>query len=84
MYCTALISCGKDTFVPEGPDTVPENAAAVRIVPSYGTAELKSAAPELIAEIAGVCGFKDGNLFNRKFKSIEGTTPLAWLARNYK
>lgn len=35
-------------------------------------------------EIAGVCGFKDGNLFNRKFKSIEGTTPLAWLARNYK
>lgn len=53
MYCTALISCGKDTFVPEGSDTVPENAAAVRIVPSYGTAELKSAAPELIAEIAG-------------------------------
>ena len=32
-------------------------------------------------EIADVCGFKDGNLFNRKFKSIEGETPLSWLAR---
>lgn len=35
-------------------------------------------------EIAGVCGFKDGNLFNRKFKSLEGETPLSWLAHNYK
>ena len=34
-------------------------------------------------EIAEVCGFKDGNLFNRKFKSLEGETPLSWLVRNY-
>lgn len=35
-------------------------------------------------EIASECGFKGGNLFNRKFKQIEGETPLSWLVRNYK
>lgn len=34
--------------------------------------------------IAAECGFKDGNLFNRKFKQLEGETPLSWLVRNYK
>ncbi len=34
--------------------------------------------------IAAECGFKDGNLFNRKFKRVVGETPLEWLVKNYK
>lgn len=34
--------------------------------------------------IAAESGFKDGNLFNRKFRELEGETPLGWLVRNYK
>lgn len=30
--------------------------------------------------IASACGFKDASSFNRKFREVEGTTPLLWLA----
>ncbi len=34
--------------------------------------------------VASECGFKNAPSLNRKFKEIEGETPLMWLTRNYK
>lgn len=33
------------------------------------------------AEVAFECGFKDDSALNRKFKELEGVTPLVWLGR---
>lgn len=56
------------------------NRHRINYAKSYMLAHPKATQEAIAAE----CGFKDGNLFNRKFKEIEGITPLVWMVRNLR